>query len=79
MRKHLLLTHGHKHIHKKHLHHALQHHHTFHIHKGHAMKHKGYGPATAQKKNINSFQPPTSGTGMRKHTGKRLHPLKFKL
>jgi hypothetical protein len=43
------------------------------------MKHKGYGPATAQKKNINSFQPPTSGTGMRKHTGKRLHPLKFKL
>ena len=69
MRKHIILNRGQKHIHRHQIHHALNTHHAI---------HHGHGFAGAQKKDINSFKPPTSGIGMKSHI-KRITPLKFKL
>jgi hypothetical protein len=70
MRKHILLSHGRRHILKPLIHHALN---------THQSIHRGRGFAGVVKKDINSFKPPTSGIGMKKHHTKRIHPLKFKL
>jgi hypothetical protein len=73
MRKHILLVSGHKHIHKQHIQHALHTHHVIH-------KHHGHGIASAVKKDVQSYKPPTSGVGLKKHhSAKRIQPLKFKL
>jgi hypothetical protein len=70
MRKHILLAKGSKYIHKPHIIHALHTHQ--HLHK------KGSGFAGVQKKNIGTMSTAVVGEG-RKHHGRRLTPLKFKL
>jgi hypothetical protein len=71
MRKHILLVSGKRHIQKHKIHHALQTHHISHK--------RGHGFAGAHKKDVGSFRPAPIGAGTsKKHSVRRLHPLKFK-